>query len=136
VSTDDPVHVVRRYIEAFNSGDVEAMAACFAASGAILDGMAPHLWFGPSAVRDWYRDVLVEGRHLNASGYHVTLGEPSHANVTGEAAYVVLPAEMRFRLGDAAVTQTGAVFTTALQRSAGGWRIVAWAWAKGRSAAG
>jgi len=71
----------------------------------------------------------------NAS-YHVTLGEPSHANVTGEAAYVVLPAEMRFRLGDAAVTQTGAVFTTALQRSAGGWRIVAWAWAKGRSAAG
>jgi hypothetical protein len=29
------------------------------------------------------------------------------------------------------VTQTGAVFTVALRKLADGWRIAAWAWAKG-----
>ena len=134
-SSDGPVAAVRRYIDAFNAGDVEAMAACFAAQGAILDGMAPHLWLGPSAARDWHRDVLAEGEHAGAGGYHVTLGAPIHADVTDDAAYVVSPATMRFELRGQPVTQTGATFTAALRRVDGDWRIAAWAWAKGRPAA-
>jgi hypothetical protein len=30
------------------------------------------------------------------------------------------------------VTQTGAIFTVALRQLAQGWRIAAWAWAKGK----
>ncbi|HEX5049578.1 MAG TPA: hypothetical protein VFX89_20870 [Gammaproteobacteria bacterium] len=30
------------------------------------------------------------------------------------------------------VTQSGAVFTVALRKTATGWRIAAWAWAKGK----
>ena len=130
---DDAVAAVRRYIDAFNVGDAEAMGACFAAPGTILDGMAPHLWHGPTAAKDWYRDVLVEGEHLGASGYHVTLGAPLHADVTGDAAYVVSPATMTFKLKGQQVTQTGALFTTALRKVAGDWRIAAWAWAKGQA---
>lgn len=37
--------------------------------------MAPHLWQGPTAAQDWYRDVLNEGPKHGASGYFVTLGE-------------------------------------------------------------
>lgn len=131
---DEAVAVVGRYIDAFNAGDADAMAACFAVPGTILDGMAPHLWHGPTAAKDWYRDVLVEGEHLGASGYHVTLGAPLHANVTGDAAYVVSPATMTFKLKDQHVTQSGALFTTALTKEAGNWRIAAWAWAKGQAA--
>lgn len=127
--------VVQRYIEAFNRGDVEAMAACFAPEGSILDGMAPHVWRGERAARDWYRDVLVEGEHLGAEGYQVALEAPLHADVTGNAAYVVCPASMSFRLRGVPIVQTGAVFTTALQVIDGAWRIAAWAWAKGRAAA-
>jgi hypothetical protein len=126
---------VGRYIDAFNKAGVAGMAACFATPGTILDGMAPHLWHGPSAAADWYRDVLVEGEHLGASGYFVTLGEPSHADVTGDAAYAVFPATMTFKLKGTQITQTGAAFTTALRRTASGWCIAAWAWAKGRVAA-
>ncbi|CAN7477455.1 nuclear transport factor 2 family protein [Phenylobacterium sp. LjRoot164] len=125
---------VERYIGAFNRGDGPAMAACFAVPGTILDGMAPHLWHGPTAPTDWYGDVLAEGEHLGARDYHVTLGPPLHADVSGDAAYVVSPATMTFALNGRPVTQTGATFTTALRKVAADWRIAAWAWAKGQAA--
>jgi hypothetical protein len=83
-----------------------------------------------AATQDSYRDVLVEGEHLGTSGSHVTLGQPLHDNVTGDAAYVVAPTTMTFKLKGQQVTQTGAVFTVALRKLPEGWRIAAWAWAK------
>jgi ketosteroid isomerase-like protein len=133
---DDAVATLGRYIDAFNAGDADGMGACFAVPGTILDGMAPHVWHGPTAAKDWYRDVLVEGEHLGASGYHVALGAPLHANVTGDAAYVVSPATMTFKLKGQQVTQSGALFTTALSKGPDGWRIASWAWAKGQAAVG
>jgi ketosteroid isomerase-like protein len=132
-SSGDPVAAVQRYIDAFNKGDPDAMAACFAVPGSILDGMAPHVWHGTSAAKDWYKDVLAEGEHADASDYFVTLGVPLHATVTGDAAYVVAPATMTFKVRGKLVVQSGAVFTTALRKVEGEWRIASWAWAKGRS---
>ena len=131
MSTKDPVAAVRQYIDGFNKGDVKVMAATFAVPGSILDGMAPHVWHGPTATQDWYRDVLIEGKQHGASDYFVTVGEPLHNNVTGDGAYVVVPATMTFKVGGKQVTQSGAVFTVALRKLAEGWRIAAWAWAKG-----
>jgi SnoaL-like domain len=134
MSTSDPMTTVRQYIDGFNKGDAKAMAAAFAVPGSILDGMAPHVWHGPTAAEDWYRDVLVEGEQHGASNYVVTLGTPLHNNITGDSAYVVVPATMTFKVRGKKVTQTGAVFTVALRRLALGWRIAAWAWAKGGQA--
>jgi ketosteroid isomerase-like protein len=132
MSTNDPIAAVHTYIDAFNNGDAEAMSAVFAVPGSILDGMAPHAWQGPTVAQDWYRDVLVEGEQHGASGYVVTLGEPLHNNVTGDSAYVVVPATMKFEVHGKQVTQTGAVFTAALPKLSEGWRIAAWAWTKGQ----
>ena len=131
MSTQDPMAAVRQYIDGFNKGDAKAMAATFADPGSILDGMAPHVWHGPTASQDWYRDVLIEGKQHGASDYFVALAEPLHNNVTGDSAYVVVPATMTFKVGGKQVTQSGAVFTVALRKLADGWRIAAWAWAKG-----
>jgi ketosteroid isomerase-like protein len=131
MNATDPVAVIGQYISAFNGGDAEGMAAMFTVPGSILDGMAPHLWHGPTAAQDWYRDVLIEGEQHGASGYVVAVGEPLHNNITGENAYVVLPASMTFNLKGKEITQTGALFTVALRKLADGWRIAAWAWAKG-----
>ena len=46
---------------------------------------------------------------------------------------MVVPATMSFTVSGKQVTQTGAVFTVALHKLAEGWRIAAWAWAKGSS---
>ena len=127
----DPVAVVRQYVDAFNKGDATGMAATFAVPGSILDGMAPHLWQGPTAAHDWYKDVLIEGKQHGASDYFVTVGEPLHNNVTGDSAYVVVPTTMTFKMGGKQVTQSGAFFTVALRRLAEEWRIAAWAWTKG-----
>ena len=132
--TTDPMATVRRYIDCFNRGDAKGMAAAFAVPGSILDGMAPHVWHGPTATEDWYRDVLTEGEHAGASGYVVTLGEPKHVNVTGDSAYVVVPASMTFNVRGTQIKQTGAIFTLALRKGTDGWRIASWAWAKGSNA--
>ena len=129
--TSTPLAAVGQSIDAFNNADPEVMAATFDSPGSILDGMAPHLWQGPTATEDWYRDVLAEGELHDASGYFVTLDQPLHENVTGDSAYVVVPATMTFTVDGKKVTQTGAVFTVALRQRTDGWRIAAWAWTKG-----
>jgi ketosteroid isomerase-like protein len=131
---DSPAAAVGAYLDAFNRGDAAALAACFAERGVILDGMAPHLWTGPSAAADWYRDVLAEGEHLGASGYRVTLGEPAHDVATGDSAYFVAPARMGVMIGGTPALQTGATLTFALKREKGAWRIAGWAWSKGQFA--
>ena len=129
---DTPLGAVHAYIDAFNANDPDAMSAVFAPDGAILDGMAPHLWVGPAAATDWHRDVVAEGAHLGAANYRVTLGDPLHNDINGDSAYVVAPATMTFDLKGVQVTQTGAMFTVALRRLPDGWRVAAWAWAKGQ----
>src|ERR1700730_3976615 len=120
MSTNDPMAAVRQYIDAFNKRDATVMAATFAAPGSILDAMAPHVWQGPTATQDWYRDVLVEGKQHGASDYFVTVGQPLHNNVTGDGAYVVVPATMTFKVQGKQVTQSGAVLTVALRKLAEG----------------
>lgn len=131
MDTSDPLRTLHQYIDAFNRGDVETMTAAFAAPGSILDGMAPHAWLGPTASQDWYRDVLAEAERHGASDYFVTLGEPLHNSVTGDSAYVVVPATMAFKVHGEQVKQTGAIYTVALRNFGAGWRITAWAWSKG-----
>ena len=105
MTANDPMAAVRQYIDGFNKGDAKVMAATFAIPGSILDGMMPpHVWQGPTATQDWYRDVLVEGEQHGASDYFVTLGEPLHNNVTGDSAYVVVPATMTFKVRGKPVT--------------------------------
>jgi hypothetical protein len=115
----------------FNNGDVEVMAATCSVPASILDGLAPHVWQGPTACQDWYRDVLTAGDKEDATGYLVILGEPRHVDITGDRAYVVVPATMTFKVHDRQMTQSVSTFSVALQKLAVGWRITAWAWTKG-----
>jgi ketosteroid isomerase-like protein len=128
---DDPMAAVLRYIDAFNNGDSNAMAATCADPMQILDGMSPHVWHGSTASEDWWQDVRAEGEHLGASGYHINLDQPRHVDVTGDYAYVAVPATMTFNLKGKQVTQSGSVYTVALRKVDDDWRLTAWAWAKG-----
>jgi hypothetical protein len=128
---DDPAATTAAFVEAFNRLDVDGMAACFAVPSFILDGMAPHVWAGPTAPADWCRDALAEAEHLGASGMKVALGAPLHNTVTGDVAYFAAPATMTFKVRGQQFTQTGAVLTLALRRIDGHWLISAWTWTKG-----
>ena len=93
----EPMEAVRQYVDAFNKGDVEAMAANCPNATSVLDGLAPHVWQGPTACRDWYRDVLGAGAREGASEYFITLDQPRHVDVTDDRAYVVVPATIDFQ---------------------------------------
>ena len=134
--TTDPMAAVRQYTDAFNRGDVKTMVATCADPMQILDGLAPHAWQGPTAVEDWYRDVMIESEHAGASGYVIKLGEPRHVDTNGDTAYVVVLATMTFEVRGTQVTQTGAVYTVALRKVGNQWRLTAWAWAKGTGTTG
>ena len=108
--TAEPMAVVRHYIESFNKGEAKAMAAMCAVPMSILDGMAPHVWHGPTACEDWYSDVMIEGEHVGATDYSVELGEPQHNNIAGDSAYLVIPTTMSFKLQGKQITQSGATF--------------------------
>ena len=122
--------VVKRYIDAFNNGDADGKAACFAPQGSILDGMAPHVWTGDTTARDWYRDVLIEGEHHGASGYKLELGETRRNDHNGDFVYLVLSAKLTFELKGNPMATPG-LFTLVLQKSGDTHLIKAWAWAKG-----
>jgi hypothetical protein len=107
------------------------MAVTCAEPMQFLDGMSPHVWQGPTAAEDWWRDVLTEGEHLGASDYQITLDDPHHVDVSGMYAYVVLPETMTFHLQGKQVTQTGSMWTVALRKVGTEWRLTAWACAKG-----
>jgi ketosteroid isomerase-like protein len=130
-SSDDPMAAVRAYVDAFNKGDAKAMAAACANPVQILDGMPPHVWQGPAAAEDWYADALAEGEHLGFTDYRIGLGEPKHVDVTGDHAYAVVPATFDYNRQGRPVNQTDAVFTVALRKVDGDWRLTAWAWSKG-----
>ena len=130
-SSNDPMAAVLRYVDAFNDGDVKAMAAACADPMQILDGMSPHVWQGPTASEDWYADALVEGEHLGVTDYYIGLGEPKHVDVNGDYAYVVAPATFDYNRQGKPVNQTDAVFTVSLRKVDGDWRLSAWAWANG-----
>ena len=91
--SDDPMGAVLQYVEAFNNGD-HGDGSHMRDPMQILDGMSPHVWQGPTAAQDWWRDVVAEGEHLGASGYRIALGEARHVDVNGDYAYVVAPATM------------------------------------------
>jgi ketosteroid isomerase-like protein len=130
-SATDPMATVRKFVDAFNKGDVKVMAETCAVPMSILDGLPPHVWHGPTACEDWYRDVMAAGEHEGPTGYAVSIGKPWHFDVRGNFAYVVVPAAMTFTVHGNKATQSGSVFTLALREHPAGWQIAAWAWAKG-----
>jgi hypothetical protein len=96
-STTDPMAAVRQYVDDFNKGDLKAMAATCAVPASIIDGLPPHVWQGPTACEDYYRDVMATGEIEGATDYFVTLSKTRHIDVTRDRAYVVVPATMTFK---------------------------------------
>jgi len=58
----------------------------------------------------------------------VTLGKPWHTDVTGDLAYVVIPADYSYKEKGKPMKETGSTFMFVMKKGADGWRITAWAW--------
>ncbi|HMN76365.1 MAG TPA: nuclear transport factor 2 family protein [Burkholderiaceae bacterium] len=122
-----PIH---QFIDGLNKGDVDSALAACAEQTSIIDDFAPHEWHGAGACGKWATDF-----QANATANAITdevlamAGKPLHVAVTGDRAYVVVPASYTYKLKGKPVKES-ALMTLALQKVAAGWRITGWTYSK------
>jgi len=124
----DVMATVNQFIDGFNKGDEKSALAACAPHAAIIDEFPPHAW---SSCSEWAAAFAAQAKKEGITEPVVTLGTARHDEVTGDRAYVVTPATFAFKLHGKPTTETGAVFTAALQKTAGAWHITAWTWSEG-----
>jgi ketosteroid isomerase-like protein len=124
------VAAVHQFVDGFNKGDMKIMAASCAEQASILDEFPPHEWHGAGACAKWAGDYDADAKKNGITDGVVTLSAPTHVDVTGDRAYMVVPANYSFKLKGKAVGEVGSIITLALQKSPAGWKITGWAWAK------
>jgi ketosteroid isomerase-like protein len=128
--TDDAYAPVKKFVEAMNKGDVRAVAALHAPQASIVDELPPYHWMGNSAVADWARDVDTDFKKREITEPKIVLQKPLHVDITGDRAYVVVPATLNYREKKKSRSQKGSLLTVSLQKYADGWLIAGWAWTR------
>jgi ketosteroid isomerase-like protein len=126
----DVLTTVRKFVESFNKGDMKALTATCADQASIIDEFPPYEWHGAGACAKWTDDYGADAKKNGITDGVVTLGAPRHVDVTADRAYVVVPANYKFKQNGKAVQEIGSTLTIALQKSDGAWRMTGWAWAK------
>src|ERR1700757_3045390 len=88
----DVMKAVNQYVVAFNKGDAKTAAASCADQTSIIDEFPPHEWHGTGACSTWMSDYDADAKKKGITDGSVTLSTPRHIDVTGDRAYVVVPA--------------------------------------------
>jgi hypothetical protein len=105
------------------------VAAC-AEQTSIIDEFPPYEWHGVGGCSQWMNDYDADAKKNGISDGVVTLGRPRHIDVTGDRAYVVVPANYTFKEKRKLVKEIGSLLTIAFQKGDAGWRITGWTWSK------
>lgn len=126
----DVMATMKQFIEAFNKGDMKAMTATCAEQMSIIDEFAPHEWHGKGAAAKWASDYEADAKKTEVTDGVVTLGKPRHVDVSGDHAYVVAAADYSYKVKGKITKESGSIMTVAMHKSAKGWRITGWSWAK------
>jgi ketosteroid isomerase-like protein len=125
----DVVATVRKFVDSFHKGDMNALTATCADQASIIDEFPPYEWHGAGACAKWTDDYAADAKKNGITDGSVTLGVPLHVDVTADRAYVVVPANYKYKQNGKAVPETGSTLTIALQKSGAAWRMTGWAWA-------
>ena len=127
----DIVAAVHQFIDGMNKGATKSALATCAAPSSIVDEFPPYAWQGATACADWANDFEAFNKKSGITDPIATLGKPKHVDITGDRAYVVVPATYTYKQNGKKVTESGAHLTAALQKGAAGWIITGWAWTRG-----
>jgi len=119
---------VNQFVDGFNKADSKTALATCAHQTSIIDDFPPHTWQSCST---WLNDYNAWAKKNGVTDGVVTLGAAKHVDVTGDRAYVVVPASFAYKGNGKTMSQSGAMWTLVLQKGTAGWRITAWTWTMG-----
>lgn len=120
---------VNQFVDGINKNDTQMTVSACDSYTIIIDDFPPHVWHGATACSDWNTAYHAINQQYKITGTVATLHAPLHVNVTGDRAYVVVPASLTYVMAGKRINET-AIWTLALRKSAAGWRITGWAWGK------
>lgn len=126
----DVMGPVNQIVDAFNKGEIKRVLVICTDDMAIIDDVPPHEWHGPGACAKWFADWDTNAKKNGITDARVSIGKPRHADITGDHAYVVVPATYTYKLNGKPVKEKDNTWTFTLQKADSGWRINGWAWAK------
>ncbi|MEI6225727.1 MAG: nuclear transport factor 2 family protein [Deltaproteobacteria bacterium] len=126
---DDAFAQVKQFIDGFNKGDAKSALATCASPVSIVDEFPPYAWQGANACADWAGDFEANAKKNAITDSVVTLHKPRHVEVSGDRAYVVVPADYAYKVKGKKASQKGSVMAAALKKGPDGWRITGWSWA-------
>lgn len=121
---------VQQFMTGLNKGDAKTTLATCTSPASVIDEFPPHEWQGPMACADWLKDFRASLKSAGVTSLVLTLGLPKHVDITGDRAYVVVPASYTAKLAGKPIAERGSIFTVALKKIATQWRITGWAWTK------
>jgi len=126
---EKPSATVQKFIDSFNKGDGAAAAATHSASAdlSIVDEVPPYQWNGPQAFQSWAAALEAESKKNGITDERVTLSPPTRELVSGDKAYVIVPAVYTFKQAGKPMSEK-AQMTVALKKETGGWLIHGWTW--------
>jgi len=127
---DEVMAALNHFVDGFNKGDSTVMTTSCAEQTSIIDEFPPYEWHGAGACLTWMKDYDANAKKESITDGQVTLGKPSHVDVTGDRAYVVIPSTYTWKQKGVAMREDGSAFTFAMLKDATGWRVVGWSWAK------
>ncbi len=117
---------VNQFVDGFNKGDMKMGLPTCATPASIIDEFGRHQW---QSCADWAHAYAADDARQGITDGIVNLGKPWHVDITGNVAYVVVPATYSYKQHGKPMQETGSVWTLVLNKGASGWRITAWAWA-------
>lgn len=125
----DVMAAINKMNDAMNKNDSKAAAAYYTGNAAIIDEFAPHYWSGANVFEMWNNDFAAMAKKQGDTDPWVTTAKPLHVTVSGERAYAVVPAVYTFKEHGKKITEHG-LWTFAMQKTDGAWKIAAWSWAR------
>ena len=126
----DVMKPVHQFIDGFNKGDAKSALAACADEAYIIDEFPPYEWHGANACGTWADAYVADTKKNGVTDGLVTLGKPRHVDVTGDQAYVVVPAAYSFKQNGKAMKESASTLTLTLHKGFSGWQVTAWTWSK------
>lgn len=120
--------VIDQFVDGFNKGDVPKAIALCTDDMAIVDEFPPHAWHGSGTLAKWLGDYDTNAKKEGISDGFVKAKAPRHLDVQGDYAYAVVPSDYTWKLKGKPMKEEDSLFTFALHKGSGGWKITGWAW--------
>jgi hypothetical protein len=121
---------MQQTIDAANKNIDAAVVSNFMPSVVLVDDLPPYVFRGPAAdaISDWSKAYGTDSEKNEITDFSMKLLKPRRVAVSGDRAYIILPAIYSFKQR-LKPTQTRGIITATLERVNKKWLIATWSWA-------